>query len=191
MGNASLFQGNGGTAEVYEMLGHPGVCVKFITNQAKYNEGNHMRVEFGLLNKVRELKHGRVRTPTPYFLRIHPRDGHSYGMEKVDGKTLSQILEQPARYSDLVHVAKNLDRKSALEELSTFTEKMHSIHDVTHGDLHKRNIMLDRKGDLFIIDFGKARQHEADNALREMQRGKDFASLKSAVGSFFGRIDEL
>ena len=187
--NPSLFQGNGATAEVYEVLGHPGICVKFITDQARYNENNHIRVEFGFLNAVRNVQSGRVRSPKPYFLRIHPRDGHSYGMERVDGASLSQLLEKPQERADLITVAKLLDRTQIIQEFKGFVMHMHELG-VTHNDIAMRNIMLDREGKLFLIDYGKARRNENENA-HAMRCESDLASLESELSSFFQEIDKL
>lgn len=188
-GNATLFQGNGGTAEVYEVLGHPKICAKFITNQARYNENNHLRTEFALMKAVRELHYGHVRTPKPYFLRIHSRDGHSFAMEKVDGKNLSQIIERPAECAEFVALAKKLDREQVLAELTQFVGLVHE-KGITHNDLFQRNIMLDRGGNLFVIDFGKGKKDETE-ALHHMHRESDLAQLNSEIRSFFTKIDKI
>ena len=190
-GNASLFQGNGATAETYQIMGHPGICVKFITNQSRYNENNHMRLEFALLDKVRNIKVGRVRAPSGYFLRIHPRDGHSFGMEKVQGKTLSQITEKPGEYAELVAVAKGLDVDSVVADLRAFVERMHKEGGITHNDLFDRNLMLDRDGTVFVIDFGKAAQYESNAPMRDIEEQRDLAVAENSVRSFFAKIDNL
>jgi tRNA A-37 threonylcarbamoyl transferase component Bud32 len=187
--NPSLFQGNGATAEVYEMLGHPGICVKFIINQDRYDENNHIRTEFNFLNAVRNIKYGRVRVPKPYFLRIHPRDGHSYGMERVNGSSLSQILERPEENGDLIALSKRLDRQQVIEEFAGFVTRMHE-QGITHNDIYLRNLMLDQDGGLFLIDFGKAKRDESENA-RVMHQESDLASLNSEIRSFFQSIDKL
>src|SRR3989344_2981206 len=187
--NPSLFQGNGATAEVYEVLGHPGICVKFIINQERYNENNHIRVEFSFLNALRNLQYGHVRVPKPYFLRIHPRDGHSFGMERINGASLSQILEKPQQYGDLVALSKQLDRKRVMGELTGFVTRMHE-QGITHNDIYLRNMMLDRDGNLFLIDFGKAKRDENEN-VRAMHQEMDLASLISEVRSFFQSIDKI
>ena len=187
--NGALFQGNGATAEVYEVLGHPQMCVKFITNQERYNENNNLRVEFSLLGATTNIRAGRVRTPVPYFLRMHPKEGHSFGMEKVEGKSLSQILENPSDCPELVTVAKSLARDEVREELKRFIIALHD-RGITHNDLYKRNIMLDRSGNLFVIDFGKAKRDETE-AQRHMNRERDLTSIESEIRSFFAGIDNI
>lgn len=190
-GNSSLFQGNGGTAEVYEVLGHPSICFKFITEQDAYNEGNSIRREFSLLEAVSDLRIGKVRVPKPFFLRIHPRDGHAYGMEKINGKSLSQILENPRQCPELVAVAQQLDRNEVLDEVVQFITVMHTERRITHNDLFKRNLMLDDKGNVFVIDFGKATLHEVDNLKYEMQQQDDITKAKNEIRSFFKGIDNI
>lgn len=179
------------TAEVYEVVGHPQLCWKFVTSQDKYNENNHVRVEFNLLSKMRSFQCGRVRTPTPYFLRIHPRDGHSFGMERVDGKNLSQILERPNESPELIAVAKEIDRERLLHELTDFIHAMHSVKAITHGDLFQRNIMLDHAGQIFIVDFGKGKFHDMDTKARDLLEETDLATINSEVRSFFASIDKI
>lgn len=188
-GRHDLFLGSGGTAEVYALPGHDGICVKYITNQELYNENNHLRIEFRYLDTLSGLSSGRARLPRPYFLRIHPTEGHSYGMEQIHGRSLSQLLEKPGASPDLIKVAKGMDRESVLEDLVGLVEILHS-HGVTHNDLKSRNIMFDKDGNWFIIDFGKARREEPGED-HERLRKIDIASLKGEVREFFKKLDTI
>jgi|GEM_PF-2329390 len=188
-GKTTLFQGNGATAEVYEVLGHPRICVKFITNQDRYNENNHIRAEFGFLRSVSNLEYGRVRSPKPYFLRTHPTEGHSYGMEKVEGKSLSQLLEKPDEAAELVIAARQFDRTAVYEELSRYLELLHE-RGITHNDIRLRNMMFDHDGNWFVIDYGKAKRDEKQE-VHEMHRESDLAALRSELHTFFAEIDKL
>lgn len=187
--NATLFQGNGATAEVYAMIGHPEICIKFIVNQERYDEGNHIRTEFRLLNAMRDVRSGRIRVPMPYFLRIHAREGHSYGMECIHGKSLSQIIEKPHENSDLVTFAKELPRNAIQDEFVQFIQRMHEL-EITHNDIRLRNIMLDHDGNFYLIDFGKAQQDE-ESTMRDMHQESDFAALKQELRYFFEEIDKI
>lgn len=188
-GNQDLFLGNGATAEVYEMVGHPNICVKYITDQGRYNEGNHMRTEFAFLKDLRGFTRGKVRTPTPYFLRIHPKDGHSYGMERIYGRSMSQILEKPLDSTDLIAVAKTLDRNAVINEVRTFLEGMHA-QDITHNDLRARNIMLGVDGSIVIIDFGKGKKNETE-ARHAAFSENDMAAAIGEIRRFFSEIDNI
>jgi RIO-like serine/threonine protein kinase len=68
---------------------------------------------------------------------------------------------------------------------------MHTESKIAHNDLFKRNIMLDEDGNLFVIDFGKAKLHEIDNPMRDMQFESDRARIDGEIRSFFGDIDKL
>lgn len=184
------FLGNGASAEVYGMNANEAICVKFITNQERYDENNHLRVEYETLSHVYEkTKHSEVRTPFPIFLRIHPKEGHSYGMEKIDGASLSQILEFPEKFAEMVEVAKGVDREKIKAQLEAFVLEMHEAG-FTHGDLFKRNLMLDREGRLYVIDFGKSKRIEFKGELEE-QRKSDIYSAGHSLRDFFTQLDEL
>ena len=145
--------------------------------------------EFGFLRSVSNLEYGRIRSPKPYFLRIHPTEGHSYGMEKVEGKSLSQILEKPEDAAELVSLAQQFDRTAISEELTKFVNLMHE-RGITHNDIRLRNLMFDHAGNWFVIDYGKARRDEKQE-VHEMHRESDLAALRSELHTFFTEIDKL
>jgi len=189
-GDPHHFLGNGYTAEVYELPVAPHLCVKYIKDQAAYNENNHIRKEFEFLVTVREYREGGIRTPLPYFVRIHPSEGHSYGMERIDGKSLAQILERPAENKELIELSKKMDPKDIERRLLTYVEGMHTRFNISHGDIFLRNIMLDKEGNFYIIDFGKAEIEELGED-HEMRRKKDIATTTSEIKKFFEVIDKI
>jgi tRNA A-37 threonylcarbamoyl transferase component Bud32 len=189
-GDPLHFLGNGFTAEVYELPIAPHLCVKYIHDQEAYNLNNHLRIEYAFLEELREFRHAMVRTPLPYFLRIHPSEGHAYGMERIPGKNLSQILERPADNLDLIAVIKNLDREQVKKNLLAYITELHKKFNITHGDLFRRNIMVDPEGNFYVIDFGKAK-HEQIGEDHEERRKTDIATLTSEIGLFFKAIDKL
>lgn len=188
-GDTNYFLGNGYTAEVYEMPIAPHLCVKYIHNQNAYNENNHMRVEYNLLSSLRDVKYGRVRTPAPAFLRIHPSEGHTYGMEKVKGKSLSQILEKPEESMELIKVCKALNRDEIIGQMEGYIKLMHE-NKITHNDLFMRNIMVDTSGNFFVIDFGKAKLEDlGDN--HDDEKRRDLFLARNEISLFFRGIDNL
>lgn len=189
-GDPQHFLGNGYTAEVYDLPVAPSLCIKYIHNQEAYNENNHIRVEHNFLADLRSFAVEGVRAPKPYFLRIHPSEGHSYGMERIMGKNLSQILERPSENIDLIRLAKSLDRKAVKAKLLEYVKGLHTIFKLTHGDLFRRNIMLDEAGNFFVIDFGKAKYEEIGED-HERRRNIDIATLNSEIEGFFQQIDKL
>jgi tRNA A-37 threonylcarbamoyl transferase component Bud32 len=172
------------------MMSNDTLCVKFITNQAKYNENNHMRVEYHFLERLyAATKDSIVRVPFPVFLRIHAREGHSYGMEKIKGASLSQMLEFPDLYPDILEIARGLNREQAEADLVAFVEEMHAA-DVVHCDLYMRNVMLGSDGRLYVIDFGKSKNIDFKGE-KEEERKSDLYNARESVRDFFRKLDKL
>lgn len=184
------YLGNGATAEVYGMRDNDVICVKFITDQERYNENNSIRVEYEYLCHVHEHVQGtNVKAPYPLFLRINAKEGHSYGMEKIQGASLSQILENPEKYPALVTQVANADRAVMQEDLLDFVAHMHNCG-IVHCDLYKRNLMFDEQGRLFVIDFGKAKKEVfADE--RTDERKSDMYNARQSLNDFFAQLDAL
>ena len=135
-GDPNYFLGNGATAEVYTLPIAPDLCTKYIHSQDAYNENNHMRKEYGFLDELHTFSHAGVRTPKPYFLRIHPSEGHSYGMERIEGENLSRILEEPSKNIELITLLKTLDRQRVEESLVSYVETMHKqLHHILFEEL--------------------------------------------------------
>lgn len=189
-GDPHHFLGNGKVAEVYELPLAPHLCVKYVKDNDAYSEGNHLRTEFAFLEDLREFSAAKVRTPLPYFIRIHPSEGHSYGMEKIHGKSLSQILERPAENSALIELSKNSDRTQVKAQLLEYIKALHENFKITHGDLFLRNIMMDNQGNLYIIDFGKAKVEQIGED-HESRRSVDVATITSEISKFFEKLDKL
>jgi len=189
-GDAQHFLGNGYTAEVYELPIAPHLCVKYIHDQDAYNQNNHIRVEHDFLAELRSFSVEGVRSPLPYFVRIHPSEGHSYGMERIYGKSLSQVIERPADNIDLIAMLKTLDREVVKKNLLAYITGLHETFKITHGDLFQRNIMVDEAGNFYVIDFGKAKREEIGED-HEGRRKTDIATATSEIGLFFNAIDKL
>lgn len=189
-GDTNYFLGNGYTAEVYELPIAPHLCVKYIHNQDAYNENNHLRKEYEFLEKLHSFTYNGIRTPSPYFIRIHPSEGHSYGMERIIGKSLSQILEKPEENKELIRIVKNMNRKEVEDRLVGYTAVLYEQFHITHGDLFLRNIMLDENGEFRIIDFGKAKFEDLGEDNERFAR-EDRGTLTSEIRSFFSKIDKL
>lgn len=189
-GDPNQFLGNGYTAEVYSLPIAPHLCVKYIHDQNAYNENNHIRTEHDFLVELRNFRVAGVRTPVPYFVRIHPSEGHSYGMERIQGKSLAQILERPADNLELIALLKTLDREEIKQSLQSYVVAMHETFKITHGDLFQRNLMVDDSGNFYVIDFGKAKREEVGED-HEARRKADIATMHSEIGTFFNSIDKL
>jgi TP53 regulating kinase-like protein len=88
-------------------------------------------------------------------------------LERVDGTTLNALVEKgslkEARYCTIAGVA------------GGYLGKLHT-NNIVHGDYTPANLMLDRNGRLWVIDFGLA---EDSNALEEM--ALDVLLIKRAI----------
>jgi len=189
-GDSNYFLGNGRTAEVYTLPIAPHLCVKYIKDQDAYNENNHMRIEYDFLNQLHAFETNDVRTPHPYFIRIHPSEGHSYGMERISGENLSRILERPTDNLELIKMLKGVDRDTVEKNLIAYIRALHDNFGITHNDLFQRNIMVDTDGRFYIVDFGKAKQQEIGDD-HEQFRNSDIALITSEIRHFFQSIDKI
>jgi tRNA A-37 threonylcarbamoyl transferase component Bud32 len=189
-GDPNYFLGNGAVAQVYEMPISPHVCVKYVYDNAKYSEGNHIRTEYEYLRQLENHKVAGIRSPKPLFVRIHPSEGHSYGMEKINGKSLSAILVRRSENSDLIEMMRSVDREAVKSSLIEYMKSLHQEYKITHGDLFMRNIMVDYDGNFYVIDFGKAATEQVGED-HEARRGRDIATLTSEIGKFFEELDKI
>ena len=189
-GDPHHFLGNGRVAEVYEIPNAPHLCVKYVKDQVAYNDDNHLRTEFTYLEDLNDFVVNGIRAPKPYFVRIHPSEGHSYGMERINGKSLSQILERPAENVELIKKLKEMDTSSVRANFEAYIRTMHEKFGLTHGDLFMRNLMVDQEGNFFVIDFGKSKIEQVGED-HEMRRNSDLATLNSEVSIFLRKIDKI
>jgi len=188
--NPDLFLGNGATAEVYSIKINKGICVKFISNQENYNNNNHLSKEYDFLDELHDFELNNIRTPKPYFLRIHRSEGHSYGMEKIDGNDLSCIKNEPQKNLELIKIMKKFDQKETIESFVEYVKTLHSEHKIIHNDIALRNIMIDKEGFLYLIDFGKSRKEEFGESF-DILKNSDIAKVKSELTMFFASIDKF
>lgn len=189
-GRGEFFLGNGASAEVYILPIAPVLAVKHITNQSAYNENNHIRTEYNFLDKLHNFSSAGIRTPQPYFTRIHPTEGHSYGMERIDGENLSRILEEPRKNIEFIKILKTLDRAEVEQNLIAYVTELQEKFRISHNDLFRRNIMVDKDANFYIIDFGKARTEEVGED-HEMKFSSDLATVRSEVRGFFMALDKI
>ena len=186
--NPSHFLGSGRTAKVYSVPTASTTCIKFIVNDSPVDIPVYSEVD--ILNTLNDFSVEGIRTPTVYFKQIGYGKQQFYGMERVQGTDLSQILANPRKNAELVNIARKMDRDDVIRRLVAYVTEMFKVHRITHGDLKQVNVMLDKNGDLFIIDFGKGKTEElgGDNEKRFLA---DIEELKREVGAFFVSIDRI
>jgi serine/threonine-protein kinase len=139
--------GRGGMGEVYRAtdltLSQP-VALKFLPDAGP----DHLRALERFHNEVRIAR----RVSHPNVCRVYDvgeADGMPYiSMEYVDGEDLASLLQRIGR----------LPGDKALEIARKICAGVAAAHDkgVIHRDLKPANIMLDRRGNVVVMDFGLA-----------------------------------
>jgi tRNA A-37 threonylcarbamoyl transferase component Bud32 len=98
-----------------------------------------------------------IKVPHPYF---HHKNSEiqCYGMELIDGFDLSKDLAGMRNGEAKNHLLERLaaiDESILEKEIRTFYGRMHNY--CLHGDMKPANMMVDRNGMFYIIDFGQSR----------------------------------
>ncbi len=187
-GNAELFVGNGSVAEVYYIPEAPHVCVKYLKNPAMAREhGNNFREESQYLNDMKGFVIDGIRVP--HLLFYHMSDfGTCFGMERIDGKSINLITENP-EIIDYLDVIKNQDMNDVLRRMRNFITTMHKEKRLVHRDLTARNIMVDREGNWYVIDFGRARPIEIGDDSTDLSEASDVPTAEGAIRALFAKIN--
>ncbi len=180
--NPESFLGNGATAEVYTLksLSLPQwLCVKIIQNNERYIEGNPIQKEIRFLDELQSVIVEGVRTPSPFFM-FSGIDIKGIVMEQLDAFNFRRIIEGQTTEGIKDELPKNFDANDFFRRLRAYVNEMHK-KGIFHGDLHLRNLMIDRQTGLpYIIDFGKAKwTHELDRTKinTEEYKEKDLHSI--------------
>src|SRR4051812_43354370 len=139
--------GRGGMGEVYRAtdltLGQS-VALKFLPEQASQNQALLERFH-GEVRIARQVSH-------PNVCRVYDIgevDGTPFiSMEYVDGEDLASLLQRIGR----------LPGDKALEAARKICAGLAAAHDrgIIHRDLKPQNIMLNKRGEVLIMDFGLA-----------------------------------
>ena len=186
-GNPSLFVGNGSVAEVYYLPQAPHVCVKYLVNPDKAKEhGNNFREESEHLHNMRGFVVEDIRVPDLFFYHMS-NFGTCFGMEKIEGKSINLITENP-ECIDYLSILQGQDMKDVLRRMKNFISKMHSEKKLVHRDLTARNIMVDKNGKWYVIDFGRAKQIEIGDPSTEVSENADYGSAEGAIRALFAKI---
>ena len=166
--------GKGGTARVYRAL-RPGpmgfgkeVALKIIDRDSSVSEESAM----SLVNEARLgclLRHRSI-VSIDEFDTV---DGTFYiAMEYVDGWPLDQLLSTQERAGGLVPLPTVLEIlievADGLEYAHTLTDRDGVGYGIVHRDLKPGNVMISRRGEVKIADFGTAK---ATTNVRQTQEG--------------------
>ncbi len=166
--------GKGGTARVYRAL-RPGpmgfgkeVALKIIDRDASLTEESAM----SLVNEARLgclLRHKNIVSIDEFDTF---ENTFFIAMEYVDGWPLDQLLVTQFQRGGLVPLATVLEIlievAEGLEYAHTLTAKDGTALNIVHRDLKPGNVMLSRRGEVKITDFGTAK---AATNVRQTQEG--------------------
>jgi len=97
-----------------------------------------------------------IRVPHPFFYYKKGKT-QCYGMELIDGINLEQgingTIDEEVR-AELRTALAGISRQALMDELTVFFTTMHEI--CIHGDMKPANIMVNREGKFYVIDFGQS-----------------------------------
>ncbi len=108
----------------------------------------------------------RFHVPHPYFFYKRERL-QCYGMQEIVGMTIDELFD--TRTPNTVALfdrretiwkalrekyANPTEREALYAELESFAHAMHEI--CLHGDIKLGNVMVDERGDMYLIDFGQS-----------------------------------
>lgn len=97
------------------------------------------------------LESAGISTPTPQFL-VEWNQGLVLACDRIEGQQLFELLR------DKKWIESNATR--LIKELSDLLGKLEEAK-ITHGDLHPRNILVDRSGKAWLVDLDGMRFHKS------------------------------
>jgi RIO-like serine/threonine protein kinase len=75
-----------------------------------------------------------------------------------------------------------------IRRMKVFLTRLQEEKKIVHRDLATRNIMVDKNGDWYVIDFGKAKKIEIGDESTVMSEKADFAMAESSIRQLFAKI---
>lgn len=147
--------------------------------------------EIETLEKDVDLRH--IKVPHPYFHHKNEKI-QCYGMELVDGHNLQDVLDGmiTAEMQESIQGSlRNISQESLITEMETFFSRMHTY--CIHGDVKPRNIMIDRDGTLYVIDFGQSvlATDISENAMEQFNNLKEdeIRNVKTILRMLYRKLD--
>lgn len=116
--------------------------------------------EIKVLEKLLELG---IKVPALHNDKI--TDNYTIVMDYIDGKRLRDVLLE------------DVTKKHYLEQIGSWLATLHK-NEIIHGDLTTSNVMIDKQGVAFLIDFGLA---QFSNRIEDM--AVDLHLLEQAIES--------
>lgn len=186
-GDETYFIGEGTVGKVYSMPYAPHVCVKYITDKDMLQKhGNTVRQEIEYLIELDDFVVGNIQAPQVLF-NYKSQVIEAFGMKTIDGLSLDKIIAD-RNSCDFLEVIRKQDVKDVVKNMKDFITKMHEEKKIVHRDLAPRNIMVDRNGVWYVIDFGKSKKIEIGDSSTELSQQSDFASAENAIRVLFSKM---
>ena len=165
----------------------PHVCVKYLVDPEKAREhGNNFREEKDYLEDLHGFEVDGIRVPDVYFYHMS-EFGTCFGMENIDGKSLDRIMENPEAV-DFLDVIRSQKQEDVIARMRNFVLQMHSKKKIVHRDFSPRNVMVDREGNWYVIDFGRAKRIEIGDSSTDVSENTDLASAENAIRQLYAKI---
>lgn len=166
------FQGKGKIA-VFVSDGPNGeMGFKVVTDPVAYRDGKDsldIGQEARILSEVCDIKFPGARIPIPYYYIKYSR-AHVLAMENLAGAVpIRRYIEDRGR-----RLPHGFDKQN-FKSLEMLLLEIHK-RGIAHGDIHDDNILINEKtGELYLIDFGKAKKFDVDNGERFIYTENSFA----------------
>ncbi len=151
--------GRGGVGVVYKALDitlDKVVVLKMITPQSRENDA--------FLKRFLEEPKLQAKLESPYIVKVFAFRKTDFGlfivMEFVDGQTLTDLIRQKG----------NIPQKEALGIFKKILVAIGHAHraGIIHRDVKPRNVLVSRKGEVKVTDFGLAKFQQQDDATRTL-----------------------
>ncbi len=158
--------GEGNTAEVFFLGENEDLCIKLMKNEPDIP----FRVSLLEEMKFQEALYGideEVLSPKPYLIAEF-QDGDFMTkfllMRRLHACSVEDILNGKAE------IPENFDLNEFRRKLKNFLNKMHDKN-IYHRDLQSGNIMMDAKGNPYVIDFGRSGSAFGDESPYDQTQG--------------------
>lgn len=162
--NPENYLDHGGAAVVFTI--NDTICIKMITNRHDsdnaqiFNLGNTAEQEMRFQEKVATISIAGVRCPKP-ILYLHGKNYHGIVMEKLNAVNLQKCFNGDERFPN------SFDPEEFGFDLEEYVYTLHDEHNISHGDLYARNVMVDTEsGKPIIIDFGRTK-HQSEHLKKD------------------------
>jgi tRNA A-37 threonylcarbamoyl transferase component Bud32 len=163
------------------------VCIKFLFSRPEEMlQRKAMKSESNYLNKMYKFSVDGVRAPKIYTRGLR-KPPFYIAMETIQGKSLKAIIENKEASADFISLIKRQNMEEVILRIEGFLKQMHIQKEITHNDIHEGNIMIDKNGDWYVIDFGSAEEILLDDTT-ESKKEKDVMRAREAIVNLYRSI---